>query len=710
MTRIGVVSVSLFMLFFASAAQADEIIFQEGAEVTVDAVGTGDFYSGTHDNVVLSGNESTTNFGGLNLIIIDSSAGGRINHAAIRFDDIIGAAASQIPASSVVSSATLDLWIFDGTAADMSYGTLNGTWDENVVVWDTFLLNGNASGGIQFDGTEGSLLGTIPSGIAAPVSIDVQTEVQAWVNGGGNFGWGLLPNSADGCQIRTAEYATVGERPRLTVNYVGGATTTTTSTTSTTTTTTTTTIPVCGEGVVNGLEECDDGGTSGGDGCSGLCTIEQCYACSGEPSSCAADTGASCDDDLPCTENDVCDGQADCAGTPKDCSGLDDQCNDGVCNPGTGVCEASPVQDATGCDDGLFCTATDVCTGGQCGGSGDPCTVGDQCSDACNETDDDCFDDAGTVCDDLNVCTVDDQCDGAGFCGATDTLFGSACEWFGLTASDRTAKLIQKRDVTIVGGGLCADRSKIGQSNDIDGDLAATEDSNDRALHIFPSVVVAGDIVTGGGGVTGGANARLPHLDANTTFIDGGEQIPKDAPATGEYNTIGDSAVLLNCVQSQTEALAAADTIAGLSADQDLGRVELLPGETLNVVAPNVGGFNVIDFERLTSAVGATINVDASGNADTIVILRIERKLQLKAQSSINMTNGMDPANFVAFVTGKKLQLGNKCTASGTLYAAGLVKIDSQSVINGQVFAAGKKLQIGEGVVGTTIPNLIVLP
>ncbi len=215
------VSFLLLTFVLVTAAQAEEIVFQEGAEITIDTVGTGTVYGGTHDNTFVSGGLSATNFGTLNLLLIDSSAGGNDNHAALRFGSIIGAGAAQIPAGSTVSSATLDLWIWDGTVADMSYGTLNGTWSELVETWSTFQLNGNAAGGVQLDATEGDLIGTLPSAIATPVSIDVKTEVQAWVNGTGNFGWGLLPNSADGCQIRSAEYATGSERPRLTVSYVG---------------------------------------------------------------------------------------------------------------------------------------------------------------------------------------------------------------------------------------------------------------------------------------------------------------------------------------------------------------------------------------------------------------------------------------------------------------------------------------------------------
>jgi cysteine-rich repeat protein len=67
-----------------------------------------------------------------------------------------------------------------------------------------------------------------------------------------------------------------------------------TTTTATTTSTTTTTIPVaCGNGLVDGTDECDDGGTMGGDGCSAACELESVNpaVCAGIPTG----SGASLD-------------------------------------------------------------------------------------------------------------------------------------------------------------------------------------------------------------------------------------------------------------------------------------------------------------------------------------------------------------------------------------------------------------------------------
>jgi cysteine-rich repeat protein len=69
----------------------------------------------------------------------------------------------------------------------------------------------------------------------------------------------------------------------------------------------------CGDGVVTAGEDCDDGNTMPGDGCSPSCRVEECWECAGSPSDCtplAADTACTPDGD-PCTD-DVCDGTGVC--------------------------------------------------------------------------------------------------------------------------------------------------------------------------------------------------------------------------------------------------------------------------------------------------------------------------------------------------------------------------------------------------------------
>lgn len=42
----------------------------------------------------------------------------------------------------------------------------------------------------------------------------------------------------------------------------------------------------CGDAAIDGTDVCDDDGTTGGDGCSIVCTVEPGYICKGEPSEC----------------------------------------------------------------------------------------------------------------------------------------------------------------------------------------------------------------------------------------------------------------------------------------------------------------------------------------------------------------------------------------------------------------------------------------
>lgn len=50
-------------------------------------------------------------------------------------------------------------------------------------------------------------------------------------------------------------------------------------------------LSTCGNGVVEGNEECDDGDLQDNDGCSSLCKVEPGWKCSGHPSSCVKGSG-----------------------------------------------------------------------------------------------------------------------------------------------------------------------------------------------------------------------------------------------------------------------------------------------------------------------------------------------------------------------------------------------------------------------------------
>ncbi|HJL15422.1 MAG TPA: DUF4215 domain-containing protein [Sandaracinaceae bacterium LLY-WYZ-13_1] len=115
---------------------------------------------------------------------------------------------------------------------------------------------------------------------------------------------------------------------------------------------------VCGDGTIAGGEECDDGGTSPGDGCSDTCTVEPDYVCTGEPSTC----------EIACGN-----------GTIE--SDLGEECDDGGTSPGDGCSDTCTVEPGYGCSgEPSTCTMLEAnadCAGAIALGANDSVTSGD---------------------------------------------------------------------------------------------------------------------------------------------------------------------------------------------------------------------------------------------------------------------------------------------------------------------------------------------
>lgn len=129
-----------------------------------------------------------------------------------------------------------------------------------------------------------------------------------------------------------------------------------------------------------------------------------------------------CNDGNTCTSMDRC-ANGTCGGTTTTCGappGTPSCYGPGSCL-GDGGCAFPFLADA-GCDDGNACTTGDRCSGGTCQGTPRSCPAPGPCfggAGACNPATGQCSftaADAGTPCDDGNLCTHSDRCVDAGVC------------------------------------------------------------------------------------------------------------------------------------------------------------------------------------------------------------------------------------------------------------------------------------------------------
>jgi MYXO-CTERM domain-containing protein len=208
--------------------------------------------------------------------------------------------------------------------------------------------------------------------------------------------------------------------------------------------------PVCGNGIPETGEACDDGNTTQCDGCSSTCTTvpngcliggtciaegapepgNTCRACLRTVSRTAyspVTVGTACNDGLFCTAVDSCNGTGSCGGTTRNCGDAlgctTDACDETAnactnvlstgcliggacvaestadpsnacmaCVPSTSTSAYSATAAGSSCDDGAFCTVDDACDGsGLCGGDARTCADDDACTtDGCDDTADMC--------------------------------------------------------------------------------------------------------------------------------------------------------------------------------------------------------------------------------------------------------------------------------------------------------------------------------
>lgn len=207
--------------------------------------------------------------------------------------------------------------------------------------------------------------------------------------------------------------------------------------------------------------------------CSGVadvCNAGICDAATGNCQAIAKPAGTSCDDGNGCSDSDTCAGGKCSGGAPVVCPAVEGKpCVDSVCvstGSSSHTCSSQPKDSGVVCDDGFFCTVSELCDGkGECVGQPFPCGSESGCMiGKCSESKKTCGlapADKGSACEDGQFCTIGDSCDGEGTCSSGTPrvcpggtcLTGTCDEYADVCTTSATPECCVPGDV----GGACDD-------------------------------------------------------------------------------------------------------------------------------------------------------------------------------------------------------------------------------------------------------------
>lgn len=165
------------------------------------------------DDAQISADSPNTNYGAVTPINVDGATPHA--HAVIKFPNIFGSGAGQVPSGAVITSATLKVNCTNAGNLTKLYRLIED-WVESQVTWN------NRSSGTPWTGAGaqgGSNAGVAINGDCTALgwrTIDITQFVQEWSNGASNYGLVLMDSGSDGIDFDSSESANL---PLLTVTY-----------------------------------------------------------------------------------------------------------------------------------------------------------------------------------------------------------------------------------------------------------------------------------------------------------------------------------------------------------------------------------------------------------------------------------------------------------------------------------------------------------
>lgn len=310
-------------------------------------------------------------------------------------------------------------------------------------------------------------------------------------------------------------------------------------------------IEACGNGVLDFNEVCDDHNNLSGDGCSGDCRSNE--TCGNGRVDVAK--GEACDDGNH-TDGDGC--QADCS-LPK--------CGDGILDPGE-ICDDGNHVGGDGCN--ATCTSAEVCGNGIVDtDAGEQCddgnlTDGDGCSTTCDlEYCGNAVLDPGEVCDDGNTasgdgCASDCKSDESCGNGIPDTGAGEQCDDANTVSGDGCSSTCQ---FEICGNGFVDAGEECDDGNTLSGDGCASDCESDETCGNGVVDVATGEACDDGNLVDGdGCQSDCSLPSCGDGIVDAGE-------ACDDGNHVGGDGCNATCTSDETCGDGVVDGDAGEQCD-----------------------------------------------------------------------------------------------------------------------------------------------
>ncbi|MFM1904148.1 MAG: hypothetical protein RLZZ440_2048, partial [Planctomycetota bacterium] len=223
--------------YLAVGGSATVTIIDANVSLGVFQQGVGG-YLGTADTY-LDGDLVNLAFGQGEEIVVDLQKGDgepsyeglatRSQQALIRFGDLFGSAAGQIPAGAEIFGGFLTLNVLSesDSTATISLHRMLIDWNENTATWrdpqgsaGDLVTDGIMPDGVAAVARPDSIVTTPGRAGRVQVPLNVET-LQAWANGGvANYGWLIVSDSPDSFRFESSESSLMGAfRPELTVLY-----------------------------------------------------------------------------------------------------------------------------------------------------------------------------------------------------------------------------------------------------------------------------------------------------------------------------------------------------------------------------------------------------------------------------------------------------------------------------------------------------------